>query len=327
MSLPVSKFDHRIIGKMKSKLFLIAAVLSFGQVAVPSPVPQTSAAQSRPVSVDDVVAMKQAGLSDEIVIAKIQQHNTAAELSTDDLVRLKKEKISDNVIKILLNPQMASTPSSTTLDKLTNNNPSGATPLIGQSAMGDPNDPLSPHDSGIYLYTQSADGKPKMILLERTAYQGAKTGGMFASAMTYGIAKVKTKAVIPGNRAEMRVAQGKLTFYFYFEDKQAGLGRGGVFGGRVSNPSQFALIRLNVEKNARTTEIGKFSMWGGSTGTNDKAVVGFKVEKVAAGLYKVETNESLKAGEYCFLSSSGVSAGAYGAGATMANDLFDFGTD
>lgn len=312
---------------MKTKLFFVAAVLFLVQSAFSFPVPQTAAGQPQSVSVDDVVAMKQAGLSDEIVIAKIQQHNTPAELSTDDLIRLKKEQISDHVIRALLNPQMASAPSSTTLDKLTNNNPSGATTLIGQSAMGDPNDPLSPHDSGIYLYTQSADRKPKMVLLERASYQGAKTGGMFASAMTYGIAKVKTKAIIPGNKAELRVTSGKLTFYFYFEDKQAGLGRVGMFGGQISNPNQFALIRLNVEKKTRTTEIGKFSMWGGSAGTNDKTMVGFKAEKVAPGLYKVETNELLKAGEYCFLSSSGVATGAYGAGATMANDLFDFGVD
>ena len=44
-----------------------------------------------------------------------------------------------------------------------------------------------------------------MIVLERAAYQGAKTGGMFQSAMTYGIVKAKTKAVIPGPHASIRV--------------------------------------------------------------------------------------------------------------------------
>lgn len=69
-----------------------------------------------------------------------------------------------------------------------------------------------------------------MVMLERAAYQGAKTGGMFASAMTYGAVKMKTKAVIPGTKAALRITDTKLTFYFYFDDKAAGLGRSSFLG-------------------------------------------------------------------------------------------------
>jgi hypothetical protein len=81
---------------------------------------------------------------------------------------------------------------------------------------------MVPHDSGIYRYTKDRDGKPQMIVLERASYQGAKTGGMFASAMTYGIVKTKTKAVIPGQHAGIKVSDPSSVFYFYFDDKQAG---------------------------------------------------------------------------------------------------------
>jgi hypothetical protein len=137
---------------------------------------------------------------------------------------------------------------------------------------------------------------------------------------------MKTKAVIPRKTAPLRVAESKPTFYFYFDDKAAGLGRGLFAGSTVSNPNQFALLRLNIEKHARTTEVGEFSMWGGSSGSNEKSMIAFKSERVAAGLYKVEVSTEMKPGEYCFIATSGV-AGAYGAGATFAHDLFDFGID
>jgi hypothetical protein len=298
------------------------------QQALTSPVQQ--------VSVQDVVAMKQAGLSDDIIIAKIRQHNLPLDLSTNQLIELKKERVSDGVIRTLIDPKAQAglnSPSSTTvvvqnpgLSALANINPSGATPGIGQGAVSDPNDPLMPHDSGIYLFTKDHSGKVKMVILERASYQGAKTGGVFASAMTYGIAKMKTKAVIPGKRADLRLGDGKPVFYFYFDDKAAGLGRGTFGGSNVSNPNQFALLHLSVEKNTRTTEIGEFSMWGGSSGSNEKSMVAFKSERIGPGLYRVEVTGELKSGEYCFVASSGVTS-AYGAGATTAHDLFDFGVD
>jgi len=72
------------------------------------------------------------------------------------------------------------------------------------------------------------------------------------------------------------------------------------------------------------TEIGAFSMWGASSGSQEKSIVAFKADRLAPGLYKVETNNDLAPGEYCFVATSSV-AGAYGSGATFAHDLFDFG--
>jgi hypothetical protein len=129
------------------------------------------------------------------------------------------------------------------------------------------------------------------------------------------------------NAAVIRTRQGNPVFYFYFEDKEAGLGRGGFFaGGIVSNPNQFALLKLNVDKHNRSTEIGAFSMWGTSSGSQEKSMIAFKAERLAPGLYKVEISNELVPGEYCFVATSNV-AGAYGAGATFAHDLFDFGVD
>jgi hypothetical protein len=285
------------------------------------------------VTTNDVIAMKQAGLSDDLVIAKIKASNKPTNLSTDDLINLKKQNISDAVIKALMDPSTApaqpatSAPGVAIANRLLNVNPSGATPEAGSSALGNPDDPMTPHDSGIYILSSDSSGKPHMVMLERAAYQGTKTGGLFTSALTYGAVKAKTKAILPGNAASIRSKQGKSVFYFYFEDKEAGLGRGGLFaGGNISNPNQFALLKLNVEKHNRSTEIGAFSMWGASSGSHEKSMIAFKAERLASGLYKVEINNELAPGEYCFVATSSV-AGAYGSGATFAHDLFDFGVD
>ncbi len=281
------------------------------------------------VTTNDVIAMKQAGLSDDLVIAKIKASNRPANLSTDELINLKKQNITDAVIKALMDPNNAPVPASggAIANRLLNVNPSGATPEAGSPALGNPDDPLTPHDSGIYVLNADSSGKEHMVMLERAAYQGTKTGGLFASAVTYGAVKAKTKAILPGSAASIRTTQGKPVFYFYFEDKAAGLGRGGFFaGGSISNPNQFALLKLNVDKHNRSTEVGAFSMWGASSGSQEKSITAFKAERLAAGLYKVDINNELAPGEYCFVATASV-AGAYGSGATFAHDLFDFGVD
>jgi hypothetical protein len=298
-------------------------------------------AQKR-LTVDDVLAMVAAGISDDVIVAKLHKEDQAFDLSPEDLIRLKKGKVSDPVLKIMLDPKAqppAAQPTLVTpqpvivqsplLPGIITPNRSGATPSPGASGNGDQNDPLAAHDSGIYLLTKDRDGKPQMIVLERAAYQGAKTGGMLQSAMTYGIMKAKTKAVIPGPRAGIRVNEPAPVFYFYFDDKQAGLGKTFFGVGNLSNPNQFALLKLEVNKSNRETIVGQFSALGSSSGSDSHSMIPFKSERIRAGLYKV-TVDGLKAGEYCFLASSNntmvaTPMGAYGAGASSPADIFDFG--
>lgn len=304
--------------------------------------PSASTAKSAALTVDDVLAMVGAGLSDDIVIAKLRKEDKAFDLSTDELIRLKKANVSDAVIQVMLNPgaQIKSAPvteaRAQTVVVSTTGAPiisgvrapgaSGATPAPGTEAKGDPNDPLTPHDSGIYLLTKDRDGKPQMIVLERASYQGAKSDGMFASAMTHGIVKAKTKESINGAHASIRVSESSPVFYFYFDDKQAGLGKTYFGVGNLSNPNQFTLLKLDVNKNSRESTVGKFSMWGSSSGTDAKAAIPFKTERIRPGLYKVQVQD-LKTGEFCFVASSNMGVQSpYGVAATnVTTDIFDFG--
>ena len=287
------------------------------------------------VTPDDVLQMMSLGLSDSIILAKIHQHNKPQDLNTEDLVRLKKARVSDAVVRELLDPSIAPplenpAPAIVVPGSLIGNSvsPSGATPAAGEIG-GDANDPLAPHDSGIYVFTRDHTGRPHMMELERTAYEGAKTGGIFTSAVTYGIAKAKSKAIIPGRAANARVGDSLPTFYFYFDEKSAGLSSSTYFAGQnISSPNQFALIRLDVGKNTRSAEVGEFSMWGATSGNNQKDVIPFRSERVKPGLYKVTITNPLKSGEYCFMAAPTVTSSYVGAaGMAASHDLFDFGID
>jgi hypothetical protein len=168
------------------------------------------------------------------------------------------------------------------------------------------------------MYAKDRNGEYKLTELEQANYQGSKTGGMIGSALTYGIKKVKVKAVIPGQHASIRTPDTQPAFYFYFEDKAAGLGKGGF--GSVSNPNQFALVKLEVTKTTRETTIGEAGITGASNGTDEKSMVTFKSEKLRSGMYKVTPNVAIEAGEYCFLASFGSATGA-----AAAAQIFDFG--
>lgn len=182
-----------------------------------------------------------------------------------------------------------------------------------------PDDPASPHDPNIYMFAETKNGV-HMVILEPTVYSQGKSGGMFKSAMTYGIAKIKWKAVVRGAHANVRSGDNKMVFYFYFEESNAGLSHAS-FGG-TTTPNEFTLLKFDEKKDSRETVVMQGNAFGASSGTDEKANTGFALTKLRPGVYKVVPSTPLKPGEYCFLSSSGV--GAYGAGSAGASRLFDF---
>lgn len=269
-----------------------------------------------PLTNDSVTKMAKAGLSEDVIVSMVKSQPAKYTLTPDELIALKNAGVPDKVVAAMVEKGSGGgMPGSTAA--------SGATPAAGTVAAGDPNDPMAPHDSGIYLYGKDRNGDYKLIMLEQAAYQGSKTGGVFTSALTYGLKKAKMKAVIPGQHASIRTPGSQPVFYFYFEDKAAGLGKGGFGTGSVSNPNQFALIKLDTNKSSRETIIGEFGALGSSSGTHEKSMVTFKSERLRNGFYKVVPNGAMDAGEYCFLVSE-VNMGAFGAGASGASQIFDF---
>jgi hypothetical protein len=207
--------------------------------------------------------MVKAGLSEAVVVSMVKTQPAKYTLTPDQLITLKSAGVPDAVVAAMVERSAGPGPGTASGSKA-----SGATPIAGTVVTGNPDDPMTSHDSGIYLYAKNRNGEYKLTSLEQAAYQGSKTGGILASGLTYGLKKAKMKAVIPGQHASIRTSEAEPVFYFYFEDKAAGLGKGGFGTGSVSNPNQFALIKLDITKSSRETIIGEVGAFGSSTGTH-----------------------------------------------------------
>ena len=258
------------------------------------------------LSNDDVIKMVQAKLGDAVIVAKIKASACKFDTSTDALIKLKQSGVSDVVLAAMAE----------------GGNTSGA-PGAGSTAAPppDPNDPNSPHDSGIYYLRQDPGGH-QMTQIEPTIYSQGKVGGAFTSAMTYGLKKVKMKAVVEGGRAALRITESRPIFYFYFEGKGSSQSFAGAFSAfaLASSPNEFILGKLNSKKDSREMIIGQMGAFGSSTGTRSEDNIALDSQKVAPGIYKVLPRSDLQPGEYCFYYGAG-SAGGGQAGAK----IFDFG--
>ena len=199
------------------------------QVAQTAPAPQALApippqTMARSVMTNDnILRMVKSGLGDALIISVIKSEPGEYSTSPNELVNLKEAGVSESILgaMVVKTPLAASTGVAGSLLSIY---PSGATAVPGLVAEGDPNDPLSTHDSGIWLYSKGPEGRSQMVLLERAAYEGSKTGGLAAYSFSYGIAKIKSKAVLPGRYASTRTNDPSVVFYFYFEHRAAGVG-------------------------------------------------------------------------------------------------------
>jgi hypothetical protein len=282
------------------KRFLSATLLLVFIASLSTAVAQAPA----PVTNQTILDMVAAKLPPDLIVTKIQTSQTNFDLSTEALVKLTQGGVPAEAIKAMMQKTSAA--------------PTSA--AAAPAAPSDPNDPNLPHDPGIYVLYSAGRGK-KMAMLEPTVYSQGKSGGVFASAMTYGIAKVKWKAVVRNAHANVHLSDPQATFYFYFEEKGAGLSHAS-FGG-TSTPNEFTLLKFDVKKDSRETTVMKANVFGSSSGTDDKANIAFDFAKLRPGVYKVTAKSPLSSGEYCFLGAE--SGGAFMAGAAQANRLFDFG--
>ncbi|MGA2372253.1 MAG: hypothetical protein ACLPPV_17920 [Candidatus Korobacteraceae bacterium] len=251
-----------------------------------------------------VIEMVQDKLPEEVIVTKIQTSKTNFDVSTNGLVALNKAGVPTSVIKAMITS--------------TGNAASGSAAATAKT--GDPNDPLVDHDAGIYIYYKTSGGKRQLVELEPTVYTQGKSGGVFKSAMTYGIAKVKWKAVVRGPHAAIATTDPDAVFYFYFEEKGAGLSHSSF---STSTPNEFTLLRFDVKKEERETIVMQANVFGSESGSQDNATIQFTFSKLRPGVYKVTPNAPMHPGEYCFLSAQ--TGGAFAPGAAAANKVFDFG--
>jgi len=277
---------------------------------------QVTSAHAETLNNDTVIALARAGLGAETIIAKIKSSPGTYSLDTVDLIKLKQAKVADAVIAAMLD--------------------SSSRPSVASNAAGvsDSPDPLAPHATGIYVLNSWVD-QHKMQRLDPTTSAQTKDTGRLLSAITYGIAKVKMKTVLPSSNARLRIKSSEPSFYFYFDQNEAKLSQGstGAFGlGQqtpVTSPNEFALVRFETKAGNREIVMGQANIAGSQSGVMDKSRVAFDYEEIAPGVYKVTPTGTLTPGEYGFVyaaSGAGNMASAYGGGGSGVK-IFDFGVE
>lgn len=191
---------------MKARRVLVALAMMAAALPV--------AATAETLTNDMVVALVQAGLGDDAVIAKIRASAGHYALSTDDLIALKKRGVPGPVIAAMIE--------------------SGSQGAVSAKAAfsADSPDPLAPHPSGLYLLSG-----PRMVRIDPTTSNQSKTGGILGYAFTGGIASLSIKAVIPNVTARVRTKHGRPTFYFYFDEATRGLSQAGSPSLWLSGPA------------------------------------------------------------------------------------------
>jgi hypothetical protein len=95
-------------------LLLVVAVAGVPACQGQAPARSKPAAVSTGLSVDDVIKMAKAGLSDDIILEQIQKRNRPFDLSTDQLIALKAAHVSDRIVVAMLDPSKAETPPAVT---------------------------------------------------------------------------------------------------------------------------------------------------------------------------------------------------------------------
>jgi hypothetical protein len=261
-----------------------------------------SAAHAETLTNDDVVALLEAGLGEEAVIAKIETSDGNFVTDTQTLLALRAKGVPSPVIAAMV--------------KVAN----GTVRFDDTSA-----DPKVPHTTGFYMLDE-AGGQPRMFKIDPIASTQTKTGGVLGYALTGGIASASLKAVLPGETAQRQTSKRRPTFYVFFdkpgENQSAVFSTG--FGNAILTPNEMSLVDLMEKKGRREARVGSLNIGGSKTGVMDKDQIAFSYEAVAPNVYKITPDSDLAPGEYGFLFALVGGAGPGLSGGVAGARVFDF---
>lgn len=251
---------------------------------------------------DDVVALLEAGLGEEAVIAKIQTSDGDFATDTQTLLALRAKGVPSSVIAVMVKSA------------------SGTTQFDDASA-----DPKVPHTPGFYILDETSS-QQRTVKIDPIASTQVKTGGILGAALTGGIATASLKAVLPGATAKQQTSKRRPAFFVFFDPpggNQSALFSTG-FGNAVITPNELSLVNLIEKKERREARVGSFNIAGSKTGVMDKDRIPFSYEQVAPYVYKITPDSDLAPGEYGFLFALVGGAGPGLSGGVAGARVFDF---
>ena len=240
-----------------------------------------------------VLALSKAGLSDDLIIAKINTEACGYDVSTSNIIALRNSGLSDKVISVMVLRCASSSQ------------------LKGLAGNDNSSDPKVRHSPGIYVMERWLT--PNVLQPIRPS----RSGGMKTSGNGSIVFPLVAKLVIPGMQSRMPVQSANPTFYFYFnpsDQKVSDFGTEASEG--TQSPDEFSLVRVRPKKDTRELEMGRASAYGGSIvsfrkGLSLKNTIKFSTEEIGPGIHKVTPNVTLESGEYAFVFTGGEGSRIY----------------
>lgn len=251
---------------LQFRRLLLCFMVVLGTVALlpaqTAPAPGITPAVGRTLTIDDVIKLSKAGLSEDTIIQKVRSNGQAFDLSTDQLIQLKDAGVSDKVVQAMLDPNPAPAPAAAT------------------AAAAKPASDL-PDEMGIYMRRQGTTEWVE-VLPEVVNW---KTGGVAKSIFSQGIVKGDVNGHLNGKSS---TTEATTTTEFMIVSAE---------GVAITEYQLLKLHENSDNREFRTMTGGVFHSSGGAT----KDVVSFDGKKIAPRHYLVELSAALKSGEYGFL--------------------------
>lgn len=290
--LPSLLTPCKVYGVSGSRVFLIPLVLATFWALGAQEVPK---AVGGSLTIADVVRLAKAGVTDELIIAKIKSNAKAFDLNSDEMIELKNSGVSQTVIEYLLDPNKPYT-----APAASSGTPPVAAPPPGPKLPSDPLAAKVPSEPGLYYVSARAD----IVPLDFDSLVPTKEPGK-ASKLLGGLLKGHIIGSIVGGKAKTRFTRRtEATFFLRVSEK--------------ATIDDYALLRLEPSANRRDLDFGTKP---GKPVFPFRARVRFEPKQVVAGLYRIPLSLT-EPGEYVMfvLGSGDEKKGILGKG-------YDFGVD
>lgn len=260
--------------KFRTCCLLISLVVLATTVSIPVLAQTPSGTQPAPLTpkaltVEDIVKMSKAGISEDVIIQKIKKGGQAFDLSPDQMIELKSAGVSDKVVQTMLDPTKSDAPAA-----------AAAGAAKPASDM--------PDEMGVYMKRQGettwSEVMPEVV--------NWKTGGVMKSWASNGIVKGDINGHLNGKTSQTTAST---TTQFMIVAAE----------GVAITEYQLLKLRENSDnREFRSTTGGVFHSSGGAS----RDLIQFQGKKVSPRHFLIELSSTLKPGEYGFLPPGAVAS-------------------
>jgi hypothetical protein len=241
---------------------LLIGVSSAGQESI------APSAAGNTLTLEEVVKLAQAGVSDEVIITRIRKAGRPFDLTTEEILELKRAGISDPVVQTLMDPSKPYTPPPAPPPPAPAAAVSAPAPAPTAAAPPKkPKDPIAakiPPEPGMYWRANAQSDK--FARLEFKTVTSAGSAGKLSKILL----RKGTTGYLIGRASKNVLPSGQAVFFYRLPEK--------------ANVEELVLAALDVKSDRRELEFGPDA---GKPVFPMESVKQYSAEEIDTGLYRV----------------------------------------